>query len=284
MFRGWRVRGGVITPPRGEFRPLVIGILNVTPDSFFDGGRHATADAAVAHGRTLLALGADLLDVGGESTRPGAAAVSVGEEMGRTIPVIERLARDGAKVCIDTRRPEVAEAALDVGACAVNDVEGLRDPAMLALCARFSAGACAMHMLGEPSTMQRDPDYADVVEAVGQYLSDVAARWRAADLPSDALALDPGIGFGKSLEHNLSLVAATSSFRSRFPNHPWYLGLSRKSWIRALPGTESESDRLAGSLGGALAAAGSGCDILRVHDVAATLEAWRAFSACGAAA
>lgn len=284
MFRGWRVRGGVIAPPQDEFRPLVIGIVNATPDSFFDGGLHATVDAAAAHGKLLLAQGADLLDVGGESTRPGAAAVSAREEMDRTIPVIERLASEGAKVCVDTRRPAVARAALEAGACAVNDVEGLRDPGMVDLCARFSAGACAMHMKGDPSTMQLGPDYADVVEAVGGFLAEAAGRWQAADLPPDALALDPGVGFGKDLSHNLSLVAATSAFRSRFPGHPWYLGLSRKSWIRALPGTETGSDRLAGSLGGALAAAGLGCDILRVHDVAATLEAWRAFRACGAVA
>jgi len=284
MFRGWRVRGGVIAPPQGDVRPLVIGILNVTPDSFFDGGRHDSVDAAIAHGRVLLAQGADLVDVGGESTRPGAAVVSVQEETDRTVPVIERLAAEGAKVSIDTRHYRVAEAALESGACAVNDVEGLRDPAMLSLCARFSAGACAMHMKGVPGTMQREPVYADVVEEVGRFLSEVVERWQEAELPPDALALDPGIGFGKKIGHNLSLIAATSAFRSRFPGHPWYLGLSRKSWIRALSGTQTTSDRLAGSLGGALAAAGLGCDILRVHDVAATLEAWRAFSACGAGA
>jgi len=284
MFRGWRVRGGVVLPPRGESRPLVIGILNVTPDSFFDGGRHSSVDAAVSHGRSLLAQGADLLDVGGESTRPGAAVVSVREETDRTIPVIARLVDEGAKVCVDTRRPAVAEAALEAGACAVNDVEGLRDRGMIGLCARYSAGACAMHMKGDPSTMQREPDYADVVEEVGEFLHHAAERWRAAGLPPDALAMDPGIGFGKALGHNLALISATAAFRTRFPGHPWYLGLSRKSWIRALPRTESDSDRLAGSLGGALAAARHGCDILRVHDVAATLEAWRTFSACGAAA
>jgi dihydropteroate synthase len=284
MFRGWRVRGGVIEPPQGEVRPLVIGILNTTPDSFFDGGRHATTDAAVTHGRKLLAQGADLLDVGGESTRPGAAEVSVSEEIDRTIPVIEILASSGAKVCIDTRRHEVARAALEAGACAVNDVEGLRDSAMLDLCARFSAGACAMHMRGSPADMQRQPAYADVVGEVGDFLAAAAGRWQETGLAPEALALDPGIGFGKGIGHNLSLISGTTAFRTRFPDHPWYLGLSRKSWIGALPRTESDSDRLAGSLGGALAAASAGCDLLRVHDVAATLEAWRAFHACGAAA
>ena len=284
MFRGWRVRGGVVVPPLGEVRPLVVGILNVTPDSFFDGGRHAAFDAAVSHGLKLLAQGADLLDVGGESTRPGAEAVSPQEEIDRTAKVVEALVRAGALVCIDTRRPEVAEVALEVGACAVNDVEGLRDPRMLDLCVRSAAGACAMHMKGEPGTMQVSPSYAEVIEEVERFLLAASTRWYAAGLPADALALDPGVGFGKRIGHNLSLVAGTSSLRARFPGHPWYLGLSRKGWIRDLPNTAPESDRLAGSLGGALAAANAGCDILRVHDVAATLEAWRAFQACTVAA
>jgi len=278
------VRGGVVVAPLGEVRPLVVGILNVTPDSFFDGGRHAAFDAAVSHGLKLLEEGADLLDVGGESTRPGAATVSAQEEIDRTARVVEALVQEGAKVCIDTRRPGVAEAALEVGACAVNDVEGLRDPRTLDLCVRFAAGACAMHMKGEPGTMQVSPTYADVVEEVGRFLLGAATRWEAAGLASDALALDPGIGFGKRIGHNLSLVAGTSTLRARFPGHPWYLGLSRKGWIRDLPNTAPASDRLAGSLGGALAAAHAGCDILRVHDVAATLEAWRAFQACTVAA
>jgi dihydropteroate synthase len=281
MTRAWRVRGGPVSPPASEHRPLVVGILNTTPDSFFDGGSHATFEEAVEHGRLLLEEGADLLDVGGESTRPGAAPVSVQEEIDRTVSVIERLARDGALVCADTRRAAVARAALEAGACAINDIEGLRDPRMLELCAEFSAGACAMHMRGSPGTMQREPAYRDVVAEVGDFLDEAAGRWKASGLPEDALALDPGVGFGKDHGHNLSLVAATRDFRSRFPRNPWYLGLSRKSWIGRLEGTRPDSDRLAGSLGGALAGASLGCDILRVHDVAATLEAWRAFRSCG---
>jgi len=274
------VRGGPVLPPASEHRPLVVGIVNTTPDSFFDGGLHASFEDALEHGRRLLEEGADLLDVGGESTRPGAAQVSVQEEIDRTASVIERLSRDGALVCVDTRRAAVARAALEAGACAINDVEGLRDPEMISLCAEYSAGACAMHMRGTPEDMQRDPSYADVVSEVGGFLRDAAANWEAAGLPEDALALDPGVGFGKDHRHNLSLVAATRDFRARFPGHPWYLGLSRKSWIGRLEGTQSGSDRLAGSLGGALAGASLGCDILRVHDVAATLEAWRAFQSC----
>jgi dihydropteroate synthase len=283
MTRAWRVRGGPVAPPAGEHRPLVVGIINTTPDSFFDGGTHATFEDAVEHGRRLLEDGADMLDVGGESTRPGAAPVSVQEEIDRTASVIESLARDGALVCADTRRVSVARAALEAGACAINDVEGLRDPEMVGLCAAFSAGACAMHMRGAPRTMQDEPTYEDVVSEVGDFLADAAGRWKASGLPDDALALDPGVGFGKALGHNLSLVAATGAFRARFSLHPWYLGLSRKSWIGRLEGTRPDSDRLAGSLGGALAGVSLGCDILRVHDVAATLEAWRAFRSCGGA-
>jgi dihydropteroate synthase len=277
VFRPWRLRDRVLVPRAGS--PLVVGIVNVTPDSFFDGGRHSTLETALEHGRKLSSEGADLLDVGGESTRPGADPVSVQEEIQRTIPVVRELVRGGAVVSIDTRRPEVARAALDAGAHAVNDVSGLGDERMLALCREHGAGACAMHMRGDPRTMQILPEYLDVVDEVGRFLSDAAARWRNAGLPPDALALDPGIGFGKLPEHNHALVAATRAFRERFPTHPWYLGLSRKSWISRLPDAWPDSDRLAGSLGGALAAASLGCDILRVHDVAATQEAWRAFQA-----
>lgn len=275
MFRPWRLRDRVLAPPAGF--PLVVGIVNVTPDSFFDGGRHSTLETALEQGRKLSSEGADILDVGGESTRPGATPVDVREEIERTIPVVRELVRDGAVVSIDTRRPEVARAALEAGAHAVNDVSGLRDDRMLDLCREHGAGACAMHMRGDPRTMQSLPEYLDVVGEVGQFLSETVARWRNAGLPADALALDPGIGFGKLPGHNHALVAATRGFRERFPDHPWYLGLSRKSWIARLPGARSDSDRLAGSLGGALAAASQGCDILRVHDVAATREAWEAF-------
>jgi dihydropteroate synthase len=275
MVRPWRLRDRVLVPREGF--PLVVGIVNVTPDSFFDGGRHSTLETALEHGRKLSSQGADMLDVGGESTRPGAEPVSVQQEVERTVPVVRELVRGGAIVSIDTRRPEVARAALEAGAHAVNDVSGLRDDRMLELCRTHDAGACAMHMRGDPRTMQIEPEYLDVVGEVGQFLSEAADRWREAGLPADALALDPGIGFGKLPEHNHALVRATPGFRKRFPGHPWYLGLSRKTWISKLAGVGPDSDRLAGSLGGALAAAHLGCDILRVHDVAATREAWSAF-------
>jgi len=256
MFRPWRLRDRVVKPRDGA--PLVVGIVNVTPDSFFDGGRHSTLETALDHGRKLLAEGADILDVGGESTRPGSAPVDAAEEIRRTESVVRTLVAEGAIVTIDTRRAQVAEAALAAGAHGVNDITGLADPAMLELCERYRAGACAMHMRGTPTDMQTSPEYRDVVAEVGQFLSDAAARWRDAGLPAEALSLDPGIGFGKLPEHNHALVAATRGFRERFSEHPWYLGLSRKSWIARLPGTRTDSDRLAGSLGGALAAIAQG--------------------------
>jgi len=277
MVRPWRLRDRVLVPRAGF--PLVVGIVNVTPDSFFDGGRHSTLETALEHGRKLSRQGADMLDVGGESTRPGAEPVGVQEEIERTVPVVRAFVREGVVVSIDTRRPEVARAALEAGAHAVNDVSGMSDDRMLELCRTHGAGACAMHMRGDPRTMQELPEYSDVIGEVGEFLSDAAARWRYAGLPDEALALDPGIGFGKLPGHNHALVSATPAFRERFPGHPWYLGLSRKSWIAKLPGVAADSDRLAGSLGGALAAAQLGCDILRVHDVAAMREAWAAFQA-----
>lgn len=256
-----------------------MGILNVTPDSFHDGGRHDSFPLALAHGLQLHRDGAGLLDVGGESTRPGADPVSVQTELDRVVPVVEALVARGVPVSIDTRRPEVAQAALEAGACAVNDVEGLRDPRMIELCRLHGAGACAMHMRGTPATMQSDTAYGDLVAEVGAFLGEVSRRWCEAGLDPSLLALDPGVGFGKSTDQNPALVAATGGLRDSLPGHPWYLGLSRKSWIRPL--AAEGSDRLAGSLGGALAALARGCDVLRVHDVAQTLEAARAFLACG---
>jgi dihydropteroate synthase len=279
VFRPWRLRGGAAAGSDG-FRPLVVGIVNATPDSFFDGGNHPDAESAAAHGLKLWEEGADLIDVGGESTRPGADPVDVREEIRRAVPVVERLVAAGVRTSIDTRRPQVAQAALEAGACAINDVGGLADRRMIELCAWYGAGACALHMRGEPSTMQAETGYRDVVWEVAAFLQGAVDRWKAAGLSPDALALDPGVGFGKAVRHNLALVAATARLRERFPKHPWYLGLSRKSWIRNLPEAGEGTDRLAGSLGGALAAAHLGCDVLRVHDVAATREAWAAFRAC----
>ncbi|HNY30892.1 MAG TPA: dihydropteroate synthase [Fibrobacteria bacterium] len=297
MGRIWRVRGASLG---GGNLPLLVGIVNATPDSFFDGGKHATADEAYAHGMKLVEEGADLLDVGGESTRLGSEPVDPSEERRRVEPVIRSLARRGARVCIDTRTTSVAEAALDAGACAVNDVSGLADPAMLELCRAHGAGACAMHMRANPSLpqvrqvawipacamhMRANPSLSEVESSqedlereIERLFEDISRRWVRSGLDPQGLALDPGVGFGKTAEENQRLVGATARFRRRFPAYPWYLGLSRKSWIRPL--APEGSDRLAGSLGGALAAFQAGCDILRVHDVARTREAILAFQAC----
>lgn len=253
------------------------GILNATPDSFFDGGLHDSLELAVAHGKRLWEEGADIIDVGGESTRPGAPPVAPEDERRRVVPVVEALCGSGVVVSIDTRHPETARAALEAGADAVNDIGGLRDPRMIELCAAFGAGACAVHMRGVPESMQAAPEYVDVVEEIAMFLEQVALRWEDAGLSADALALDPGIGFGKTLEHNQALLRSTESLRQRFAPRPWYLGVSRKSFIARTPGVRAGSDRLAGSLGVALAVADCGADILRVHDVAATLEALTLF-------
>lgn len=277
MFRPWRVRGALLAPADGESRPLVVGIVNVTPDSFHDGGLFVSLEKALAQALRLRDEGADLIDVGGESTRPGAASVPVDEEISRVVPLIAQLRAHNIPTSIDTRRPAVAHAALEAGALAINDVSGLRDARMIELCQQYGAGACAMHMQGEPGTMQVAPHYDDVVQEVASELASVATRWREAGLPADALTLDPGIGFGKTPAHNLALLQGTHSLRARFPEHAWYLGLSRKSFVARHPGTLPNSDRLAGTLGATLAAIAQGADIVRVHDVAATLEAWRLF-------
>jgi len=277
MASTWRIRGQILSPRDGTDRPLVVGILNATPDSFFDGGQHESSESAIAHGLKLWDEGADMIDVGGESTRPGAVPTTIEEESARVLPVVSALAARGAVISIDTRHVDVARAALACGAHAINDIEGLTDPLMIELCRTTGAGACAMHMRGTPATMQNQPDYLDVVEEVASALEAIALRWEDAGLPADSLALDPGIGFGKTLTHNQALLRATESLRLRFAPRPWYLGLSRKSFIGRTRGVPTGSDRLAGSLGAALAVAQMGCDILRVHDVAATLEALTLF-------
>lgn len=277
MGAAWRVRGRILTPRDGLPRPLVVGILNVTPDSFFDGGRHATGESAIAHGLRLWDEGADMIDIGGESTRPGSTPVDPAEERSRVVPVVRTLVARGVVVAIDTRHPSTARAALEAGAVAINDIQGLSDPRMLAVAREFQCGACAMHMRGTPASMQDQPDYTDVVHEVGAFLERVALAWEDANLPPDALALDPGIGFGKTLQHNQDLLRATTELRLRFLPRPWYLGLSRKSFLARTPGVSPTSDRLAGSLAAATAATHLGCDILRVHDVAATLEALAVF-------
>jgi dihydropteroate synthase len=256
-----------------------MGILNVTPDSFSDGGRFLADDAAIAHGLRLIADGADVLDIGGESTRPGAAPVSASVELQRVLPVIEGLQGAGAVLSIDTMKPEVAEAALGVGAQLWNDVSGFRHADSLAMAARLKPSVAVMHMQGEPRTMQADPTYTDVVEEVGGFLGDATAR--LAGLGIQDIWIDPGIGFGKGLEHNLRLTRSLAALKARCGCRLLY-GASRKSMIGKIDrSATSAQDRLGGSLALALYAAQAGADMLRVHDVRETVQAlqvWRSIA------
>ncbi|WP_194743345.1 dihydropteroate synthase [Thermaurantiacus tibetensis] len=255
--------------------PKIMGILNVTPDSFSDGGRHATAAEAVEAGLRMAEAGAAIVDVGGESTRPGAAPVPLGEELRRVMPVVEGLVCRGVPVSIDTRKARVMAEALAAGATMVNDVSALtHDPDSLAVAAASSATIVLMHMQGTPETMQQAPDYADVVAEVRAFLDGRVAACVAAGIPEDRLVRDPGIGFGKTLEHNLALLRNLPALGS-----PLLLGASRKALIGRLTGADVHS-RLPGSLALALHAARMGCAYVRVHDVAETVQALRVWAAC----
>jgi dihydropteroate synthase len=252
--------------------PKLMGVVNVTPDSFSDGGLYLDSDAAVAHGEKLLRDGASILDVGGESTRPGAVEVDEAEELRRTEPVVAALASE-ATVSIDTSKLAVAEAALDTGALIVNDVTALRrDPEMAALCADRGAGVVLMHMPGNPRTMQDDPRYEDVVDDVKAFL---AARVEFAvgeGMAEERIWLDPGIGFGKTVEHNLELLRRLAELREL--GRPLVIGTSRKSFIGKVDGSAVD-ERLGGSIASSVLAAAEGADVLRVHDVAETAQAMR---------
>lgn len=255
-----------------------MGVLNVTPDSFSDGGLFRDPRRAVAWGRRLAAAGADILDVGGESTRPGAAPVSVAEELDRVLPVLEGLRglRD-VVLSIDTRKAAVAREALRAGAHLVNDVSAFRDPEMAGVVRAAGAGAVLMHMRGEPRTMQRDPRYDDVVAEVCTALREAVVRARAAGVPEEALLVDPGIGFGKRLEHNLQLLHRLPVLRSL--GRPLCLGASRKSFLGQLTGEEVPARRVPASLGVAAWAVLLGVEILRVHDVPETRQVVAAVTA-----
>lgn len=251
-----------------------MGILNVTPDSFSDGGRFETAEEAVRAGLKMSEEGADYIDVGGESTRPGAAPVSMHEEIRRVTPVVDALARTGIVVSIDTMKPQVAEAALDAGAKIVNDVSGLRSEEMRGLCARYGVTVCIMHMQGEPRTMQENPSYNHVVEDVRRELLTRAADAEQAGIRRERIWIDPGIGFGKTLDHNLQLLRSLSVLAAE--GYPVMVGASRKAFLGRLAGGECPvpvTERLAASLAAAIAARVNGASILRVHDVRATREA-----------
>ena len=265
----WQLRDRTLTIGT---RPLVMGIVNVTPDSFSDGGKWLDTSAAVSHALSLIELGADILDIGGESTRPGAEAVPLEEELRRVVPVVTEVAKRAAvPISIDTMKAAVAREALAAGAAIVNDVSGFRDPAMISVAKEFRAGAVVMHMRGEPPTMQQQPQYADVVNEVTEYLQERLRVLGESGIPPEAVALDPGIGFGKTQAHNLELLANLKPIAAL--NRPVCLGVSRKGFIGKLCGRDV-AERDAGSLAVACFAAARGtAHVLRVHDVPGARDA-----------
>jgi dihydropteroate synthase len=247
-------------------KPKLMGVVNVTPDSFSDGGLYLDPDAAIAHGEELARAGAAILDVGGESTRPGAEEVGVEEELRRVVPVIEGLAGGGAEISVDTSKAAVAAAAIDAGAAIVNDVTALRgDPEMAALCAERGVTVVLMHMLGSPRTMQENPVYEDVVDEVRAFLAERVETAVAAGVEEERIWLDPGIGFGKTAEHNLELLRRLGELRRL--GRPLVIGASRKSFIGRVDGSDA-GERLGGTIASSVLAAAEGAEVLRVHDVA----------------
>jgi dihydropteroate synthase len=279
----WRISGQQLAVTD---RPLLLGIVNVTPDSFSDGGQWATADAAVAHALRLVEEGADMLDIGGESTRPGAEPVPREEELRRVVPVVEQLAKQfRVPISIDTSKAEVARQALAVGAAIINDVTGLTgDPLMPAVAAQFRAGVIVMHMQGTPQTMQQNPTYDDVVREVHAWFQQRLASLAEAGIEAERVVLDPGIGFGKRLEHNLELLARGREFLDL--NRPICLGVSRKGFINRLLGKQGWVEHgCAGTIGVLLQAMSQGAvHVARVHDVGPVHDAIRLFAAVDDAA
>jgi dihydropteroate synthase len=254
-------------------RPRVMGIVNATPDSFSDGGAHAGTEAAIAHCESLCEQGADILDIGGESTRPGARAPSIDEERERVLPVLRHALRLGVAVSVDTRHTAMMRDALEAGADIINDVNALRDEGAEALLASYPrAGMCLMHMAGEPSTMQLAPHYADVTVEVTQFLASRAARLQALGVMAERIVLDPGFGFGKTMAHNIQLHRHIPALLKL--GFPLLVGWSRKSTLGTITG-RPVNERQAASVAAALAAVQRGARILRVHDVAATVDALR---------
>jgi dihydropteroate synthase len=260
-------------------RPRVMGIVNITPDSFSDGGRHASTRAALAHCEQLLNEGADVLDLGGESSRPGAPPLPLEEELARVLPVLKDALTLGVPVSIDTYKPQTMRAALDLGVDIVNDIYALRWPGALESVAEHPAcGVCLMHMQGEPESMQAHPIYGDVLAEVSTFLGARATALQLAGVDSERIVLDPGIGFGKTVEHNLALLARQEELLGL--GAPLLAGWSRKSTLGVLTG-KPVGDRLAASVAAALAAAQRGASVLRVHDVAATVDAFKVMEAAG---
>ena len=271
MSTTWHLKDRILLIDR---RPLVMGIVNVTPDSFSDGGRYATPESAVAHGLELVRQGADILDIGGESTRPGATPVSAEEELHRVVPVVEGLAKQtSVPLSVDTSKAEVAQAALAKGASIINDVTALMgDPKMPEVARAENAGVILMHMKGTPATMQQDPSYEDVIAEISRFLADRLQAAFSAGIEKEKLALDPGIGFGKTSEHNLEILARLEEFQ-RF-GRPVCLGVSRKGFVGRLLNNRPVERRLAGSLAAVCYAMARGSvQIVRVHDVEETKDA-----------
>lgn len=251
-------------------RPLILGILNVTSDSFSDGGQFLDAPRAIAHGLKLREDGADLVDVGGESTRPGAEPVSLHEELARVVPVIEALVREGVAVSVDTFKPEVMRAAIEAGCAVVNDVNAFRSPGALEAVADNDVGLIVMHMQGTPRDMQKEPRYDDVVAEVGAFLRARAAVLESAGITRERIVLDPGFGFGKTLDHNKALFRGLPALASM--GYPLLAGVSRKKMIGDFIG-RAAGERAAGSVAAALLAVQNGASLLRVHDVRETVDA-----------
>ena len=264
-------------PVDAAAKPLVMGILNVTPDSFSDGGRYATLDASLSHAEEMIAAGVDIIDIGGESSRPGAAPVSLQQELDRVMPLIFALRDCGKALSIDTYKPEVMREAIAAGADMINDINGFRTEGALQAVQQADCALCVMHMQGEPQTMQAHPEYTDVVAEVREFLSGRTSQMQQAGIAPQRLCIDPGFGFGKMLEHNAKLLKNIDVLQNGL-GFPVLAGLSRKSTIGALTGRPVEQ-RMAGSLAGALAAVMHGARIVRVHDVAETVDALKVWQA-----
>jgi dihydropteroate synthase len=257
-------------------RPRVMGILNVTPDSFSDGGLFVDREKALDHARRMIADGADIVDIGGESTRPGALPVPEDVELERVVPLVEALAREGFRVCVDTVKPAVMRAALASGAVMINDVRALREPGAMEAVAATPAAVCLMHMQGEPRTMQAEPRYGDVVAEVRDFLLERAFACEAAGIARDRIVIDPGFGFGKTVAHNLALLRALDVFTAT--GYPVLVGISRKSTLGNITGRPVD-DRAVASVAAALAAVERGAAIVRVHDVRETVDALKVWQA-----
>ncbi|MCA1323325.1 dihydropteroate synthase [Herbaspirillum sp. alder98] len=258
-------------------RPLVMGILNVTPDSFSDGGRHAQLEFALSHAEQMIADGVDIIDIGGESTRPGIAPLSLEQELERVMPIIYALRDCGKPLSIDTYKPAVMREALLAEVDMINDINGFRAEGAIDAVRDSEAGLCVMHMLGQPQTMQQEPRYDDVVREVGEFLAQQVQQLSAAGIARERICIDPGFGFGKTLAHNLALLQHTRQLIDQL-GLPLLAGMSRKSMVGGVTGKPVDK-RMAGSIGAALAAAQQGAMIIRVHDVAETVDAlamWQA--------